>query len=180
MTFDVLKARSRELGSPLRTEPSERRPLTLAAVQCAWHPDPDRHALTISEGVRIAAAESAEVVCLQELTLSPYFAINERLAAGAGERRENIPDGPTTELARELARETGAMICASLYEAPEVDGELGYNTAICVAPDGELLARTRKLHIPEFPGYEENLCFRPGDTGFPVVEAAGARFGFPT
>jgi N-carbamoylputrescine amidase len=180
MTFDVLKARSRELGSPLRTEPSERRPLTLGAVQCAWNPDPDRHALTISEGVRIAAAESAEVVCLQELTLSPYFAINERLAAAAGERRENIPDGPTTELARELAHETGAMICASLYEAPEVDGELGYNTAICVAPDGELLARTRKLHIPEFPGYEENLCFRPGDTGFPVVEVAGARFGFPT
>jgi len=180
VTFEVLKAHSRDLGSPLRAEPPERPPLTIGAVQCAWNSDPDEHAMTIAEGVRLAVAEGAEMVCLQELTLSPYFAIDERLAAGAGEHRERIPDGRTSELALDLARETGAYIHASLYEVSEDGGDLGYNTAICVAPGGQLLARTRKLHIPTFTGYEEHLCFLPGNTGFPVVEAVGARFGFPT
>ena len=66
-----------------------------------------------------------------------------------------------------------------MYERAN-DGGLGFNTAIAIAPDGTLLARTRKLHIPEFPGYHEHLYFRPGDTGTPVIEVAGARFGFPT
>ncbi len=51
---------------------------------------------------------------------------------------------------------------------------------MCVDADGRLLARTRKNHIPAFPGYREDLCFRPGDSGFPVVAHAGARLGFPT
>ena len=39
---------------------------------------------------------------------------------------------------------------------------LGYNTAIVIAPDGELVARTRKLHIPSRSGYHEDRYFRPG------------------
>jgi N-carbamoylputrescine amidase len=51
-----------------------------------------------------------------------------------------------------------------------------------VAPDGALVARTRKLHIPVTAGYYEDKYFRPGpaENGFPVVELADARFGFPT
>jgi N-carbamoylputrescine amidase len=181
MAFELIRGSSFELGSPMRREqPASPRTITVGAVQCAWDPDPSRHAAVLSEGVREAASAGAQVVCLQELTLSPYFAIDEELAASAREHWERIPDGPTTELARALAAETGAAVHASLYEAPESGEGLGYNTAICVAPSGELLARTRKLHIPAFPGYQEHLCFLPGDTGFPVVEVAGARFGFPT
>jgi N-carbamoylputrescine amidase len=71
---------------------------------------------------------------------------------------------------------------ASLYEAPgpgDAPG-LGFNTAICVAPDGSLVARTRKLHIPVTTGYHEDRWFRPGDTGYPVVPVGPARVGFPT
>src|SRR6185369_9357200 len=59
----------------------------------------------------------------------------------------------------------------------------GYNTAICVAPDGEVVARTRKLHIPVTAGYYEDRYFRPGPPGedaFPVVAVGEARLGFPT
>ncbi len=91
---------------------------------------------------------------------------------------EDIPDGPTTTFAGELAAETGAYVHASLYE--RADSELGFNTAICVAPSGELVARTRKQHIPVTTGYYEDRYFRPGDSGYPVVELAGASFGFPT
>ena len=95
-------------------------------------------------------------------------------------RAEEIPDGPTTAFAASLAAETGAYVHASLYERAGDDSELGFNTAICVAPSGELVARTRKQHIPVTAGYYEDHYFRPGDSGYPVVELAGGRFGFPT
>ena len=70
---------------------------------------------------------------------------------------------------------------ASLYERAG-DGGLGFNTAIVVAPDGALVARTRKLHIPVTAGYYEDQYFRPGppENGFPVVGLGDANFGFPT
>ena len=51
---------------------------------------------------------------------------------------------------------------ASLYERADAADGLGYNTAIVVAPDGRLLSRTRKLHIPVTAGYYEDRYFRPG------------------
>ena len=69
---------------------------------------------------------------------------------------------------------------ASLWEADPSVAPLGFNTAICVAPDGSLLARTRKLHIPITAGYHEDRYFAPGDTGHPVYDIAGATWGFPT
>jgi N-carbamoylputrescine amidase len=69
---------------------------------------------------------------------------------------------------------------ASLYERADDGDGLGFNTAICVAPSGEIVGRTRKQHIPVTAGYYEDRYFRPGDSGYPVVDVAGARFGFPT
>jgi N-carbamoylputrescine amidase len=178
MSFELITGASSELGSPMRTQPAERGRIVVGAVQCAWDADPEPHARRLAEGVHLAAEHGAELVCLQELSLSPYFAVDERLAASAGKYREAIPGGPTAQLARRLAAETGAAVHASLYE--DSDTGIGFNTAICVAPDGRLLARTRKLHIPAFPGYLEHLCFAPGDTGFPVSEVRGATIGFPT
>jgi N-carbamoylputrescine amidase len=166
------------LDSPARIEAGVRGVVRVGVVQTCWHEDAGQHRAALSEGVRIAASNGATIVCLQELTLAPYFAVAPD-APDAARWRERIPDGPTTTLATTLARNTGAYVHASLYEAPEAAG-LGFNTAICVAPDGTLVARTRKLHIPRFPGYHEDHYFEPGDTGFPVVQITGARFGFPT
>ncbi|MGE7391440.1 nitrilase-related carbon-nitrogen hydrolase [Streptomyces sp. NPDC004126] len=101
------------------------------------------------------------------------------MADGAEQWLEDVETGPTVRLITELATGLGITVHASLYERAE-DGGLGYNTAVCVDSDGGLIARTRKNHIPAFPGYREDLCFRPGDSGFPVVAHQGARFGFPT
>lgn len=166
------------MPSPLRAEPVTGRSIRVGAVQCAWDPDPGTHLDTLREGIRMAAGEGAAVVCLQELTLAPYFAIAPDDSEAAAKWVEDIGDGPTTELAGEMAAETGAVVHASLYER-DPDG-IGFNTAIAVDPDGTLLARTRKIHIPQFTNYHENEYFAPGDTGYPVIEAGGARFGFPT
>ena len=56
------------------------------------------------------------------------------------------------------------------------DDGLGYNTAILVSPAGELVARTRKLHIPISAGYYEDTYFRAG----PADEATRTRCTSPT
>ncbi|MEU8925840.1 nitrilase-related carbon-nitrogen hydrolase [Kitasatospora sp. NPDC048545] len=98
-----------------------------------------------------------------------------------GGRRRPLPGGRRDRAHRPPRRRTGHRsrrqrprnVHASLYECAE-DGGLGYNTAVCVDRNGELVGRTRKNHIPAFPGYREDLCFRPGDSGFPVVAHQGA------
>ena len=167
------------LLSPARHEPpSGRGFLRVGAVQCAWDPDPEKHQAKLSTGIRLAADNGAKVICLQELTLSPYFAVAPGDREAAARFVEDVEDGPTTAFARRMAAETDATIHASLYER-DPEG-LGFNTAIAVAPSGELLARTRKIHIPQFPLYHENEYFAPGDSGFPVISIEGAGFGFPT
>jgi len=167
-----------------RTRPSRREAFRVGLVQERWHPDPAEHEAALATGIRLAARTGARLVCLQELTLSPYFAIVADGLDAAREHAEGVPDGPTTAFARRMAAESGVHVHASLYErrAKDPDG-LGYNTAICVAPDGELVARTRKLHIPVTAGYYEDRYFRPGppgDEAFPVVAVGDAQLGFPT
>jgi N-carbamoylputrescine amidase len=164
-----------------RVEAPTRAPFRIGAVQEAWHPDPDEHVAALERGIAMAAGEGARLVCLQELTLSPYFAIVPDALETAASMAEPIPGGPTTELAARAAREHRVHVHASLYEQAD-DGGLGYNTAIVVGPGGDVVAKTRKLHIPVTTGYYEDKYFRPGDDseGYPVVALGEARFGFPT
>jgi len=173
--------------SPARTRPPSRSPLRVAAVQQRWHRDPDEHQAALADGIALAAGQGARIVCLQELTLSPYFAISAQGPKAAGVEPEELETGPTVTFARRMAVETGAYIHASLYERADGPDGLGYNTAILVAPDERLVSRTRKLHIPVTAGYYEDRYFRPGPVDrdpFPVssLQVAGgeARLGLPT
>jgi N-carbamoylputrescine amidase len=155
-----------------RTRPPSRAPFRIAAVQHRWHPDPDEHEAALAEGVRIAAGEGAQLVCLQELTLCRYFAVDPAGPEAAGAEPEELPGGPTFEFATRQARQHDVHVHASLYERADGDDGLGFNTAIIVSPAGELVARTRKLHIPVTAGYHEDRYFRPGpgdSEAFPLV-----------
>jgi N-carbamoylputrescine amidase len=170
-------------ASPARTRPPGREPFRVAAVQQRWHSEPEEHEAALLAGVKLAAAEGVQLVCLQELTLSPYFAVDPAGPAAAGVEPEQLPGGPTHAFAARAAADTGVHVHASLYERAEGGDGLGYNTAIVVAPDGELVARTRKLHIPVTAGYHEDRYFRPGPSGpdaFPVLSLGEARLGLPT
>jgi N-carbamoylputrescine amidase len=173
--------------SPARTRPPERPPLRVGAVQERWHADPEEHRAALATGIRIAAEAGARLVCLQELTLSPYFAITADGPKAAGVEPEELESGPTVRFAREMAAETGVFVHASLYERDVGPDGLGYNTAVLLAPDGRVVSRTRKLHIPVTAGYYEDRYFRPGPIDqdpFPVTTiptADGqARLGLPT
>ncbi len=191
--------------SPARTRAPRRAPFRIGAVQERWHEDAEEHAAALAAGIARAAARGAELVCLQELTLSRYFAVDPRGPAAAGAEPERLPGGATFEFAARMAREHGVHVHASLYERVDAPAQAGssaagkrseaseagasaadapgFNTAIVVAPDGRLLARTRKLHIPVTAGYHEDRYFRPGpggDEAFPVLELGQARLGLPT
>ena len=176
--FELISRAGESLPSPARAEDPTLPVIRVAAVQCEWTEDPAAHRKTLEDGIALAAEQGAEVVCLQELTLSPYFAVRDDVEGALDRFGEELESGPTVEFARQMASRYGLAVHASLYER---DGEArGFNTAICVDADGELLARTRKVHIPRFPGYHEDHYFEPGDSGFPVVEVGPAKFGFPT
>jgi N-carbamoylputrescine amidase len=166
-----------------RTRPAERPPFRIGAVQERWHADPAEHREALAAGIRLAADEGAKLVCLQELTLSPYFAVDPGGPEAVGAEPEELPGGPTFEFAAAAAKESGVHVHASLYERADADDGLGFNTAIVVDPAGELVARTRKLHIPITAGYYEDQYFRPGPAGddsYPLLGLGEANLGLPT
>jgi N-carbamoylputrescine amidase len=169
--------------SPARTRPPSRPPFRIAAVQHRWRPDRGEHETALNEAIRVAAAEGAQLVCLQELTLSRYFAVDPAGPEAAGAEPEKLPGGPTFEFAARMAAAHGVPVHASLYERAERGDGLGFNTAIVVSPAGDLLARTRKLHIPVTAGYHEDRYFRPGPADsdpFPLVGLGEVKLGLPT
>lgn len=174
-----------DAAEPLsRTAPSERAPLRVGLVQHRWRSDPAELAAVLRSGIDTAAGQGAAVVFLPEITLLRYPA-DTPAGPDPGAGAEDLSTGPTFALAAEAARANGIFVHASLYErAPAADG-LGYNTAILVSPAGELVGRTRKLHIPISAGYYEDTYFRPGpanDDPYPVYDppGLGARVGLPT
>ncbi len=174
-------------GSPARVHPARRAPLRIGLVQERWHADAAEHAAALADAIAVAAEAGARLVALQELTLSPYFAVTPDGPAALGVTPEPLEEGPTVALARSAATEHGVYVHASLFEAADgpdggSDG-LGYNTAVLLAPDGTLVRRTRKLHIPVTAGYYEDRYFRPGPSGadaFVPVEVLDTRLGLPT
>lgn len=148
--------------------------MRLGLVQERWRSDPDEHEAALAAGVAEAAAGGAQLVCLPELTLSRYL---------DGAAPEELLGGRTFAFAARAARAAGVHVVASLYERADGTPTGGYNTAIVVAPDGELVSRTRKLHIPSSAGYGEDALFAPGPAGpdaFPLAAVGGAKVATPT
>ncbi|MEO5976752.1 MAG: carbon-nitrogen hydrolase [Chryseolinea sp.] len=122
--------------------------------------------------IREAAAEGAQIVCLQELFTSLYFCDvedyeNFKLA-------ESIP-GPSTDALSFLAKELGVVIIASLFEK-RAEG-IYHNTTAVLDADGSYLGKYRKMHIPDDPAYYEKFYFTPGDLGYKVFETRFANIG---
>ena len=92
----VIAARA-PLPSPARKHPQRRPSFRIAAVQERWHPDPEEHAGALADGIRRAASEGAQLICLQELTLTRYFAVDPRGprpgVSRIGDRFLAVPNG---------------------------------------------------------------------------------------
>ncbi len=146
--------------------------LTVALVQEQWIEDSIKHQANLADKIKEAACAGAKLVCLQELTLSPYFCT--RFDVDASIYQEDLHQGPTARFVAEQANKHGISITASLFE------KAGYNTAVAFGPDGHLTGVTRKQHIPSGEKYHEDYYFKPGDSNYPVHQIAGAKVGLPT
>src|SRR5216683_5515115 len=142
-------------------------------VQQSWTGDKDSMIRSSVDAVSRAASAGAQVVCLQELFYGPYFCQVQDV--GYYSYTEAIPDGPTTGLLREVAREHGVVLVAPMYE--EEQPGLYYNTAAVIDADGRYLGKHRKNHIPQVQGFWEKFYFRPGNLGYPVFDTAVGRIG---
>jgi N-carbamoylputrescine amidase len=172
------------LPSLCRVDASTRAPLTVGLVQTRWHADPDEHREVLLDGIASAAAAGAEIVFLSEITLMRYPA-DVKPTGRPADLTEPLTDGPTFALVAEAAKAHNVLVHASLYERADAEDGRGYNTAIVVSPSGELLARTRKTHIPITAGYYEDHYFRPGpaEDAYPVTELplpSAPKVGLPT
>jgi len=120
-----------------------------------------------------AAAQGAQIVCLQELFTSLYFCDiedydNFQLA-------ESIPDGPSVAELSPVAERLGIVIIASLFEKRTAG--VYHNTVAVIDADGNYLGKYRKQHIPDDPGYYEKFYFTPGDHGYRIFETKFAKIG---
>jgi N-carbamoylputrescine amidase len=148
------------------------RKVKVGLVQLSCSSDIETNMKKTIAGIREAAAQGAQIVCLQELFRSLYFCDieeydNFKLA-------ESIP-GPTTDVLAPLANELGIVIIASLFEK-RAEG-LYHNTTAVLDADGSYLGKYRKMHIPDDPGYYEKFYFTPGDMGYKVFKTKFATIG---
>jgi N-carbamoylputrescine amidase len=160
-----------------RSDPKETQPMAnivrAALIQAEWTGEKksmlDKH-VTLA---RKAAKDGAKVLCFQELFYGPYFCQvqeNEYFSY-----TEPIPDGPTTKLMQDLAKETGMVLVVPMFEV-EQEG-IYYNTAAVIDADGNYLGKYRKTHIPHVKGFWEKFYFRPGNLGYPIFDTAVGRIG---
>ncbi len=146
--------------------------VNVGLVQMSCSADPSANMQKAIEGIRKAAAQGAQIVCLQELFTSLYFCdVEDHANFGLAEA---IP-GPSTDTLASVAQELGVVIIASLFEKRAAG--LYHNTTAVLDADGSYLGKYRKMHIPDDPGYYEKFYFTPGDLGYKVFKTTFATIG---
>ena len=144
----------------------------IGLIQNAVSNDPAKNLRKTSEQIRLAAAEGARIVCLQELYRTPYFCRTESYKNF--DLAETIP-GPSTEAFSKIAKAAKTVIIAPLFEKRAAG--VYHNTAVVIDADGKVLGNYRKMHIPDDPGFYEKFYFTPGDLGYKVFATKFAKIG---
>ena len=152
--------------------PTESVNTRIALIQMRCGPEPDENFSHAIEFIRESAQKGAQIVCLPELFRSQYFCQTEDHKNF--ELAEEVPGKSTSALA-EVARETGAIIIASLFEKRSAG--VYHNTAAIIDANGKLLGKYRKMHIPDDPLYHEKFYFAPGDLGFQAWPTPQGKIG---
>ncbi len=124
--------------------------------------------------IRQAAASGSQIVCLQELFYGPYFCAEQ--STRWYDMAESLPNGPTTKLMQDLAKELHIAIVSPIYEIESAG--VYYNAAAVIDSEGNYLGKYRKSHLPHVdPGFWEKFYFRPGNLGFPAFDLGFCKIG---
>lgn len=142
--------------------------VTIALVQMSMGTDSASNLAKACAKVKEAAQRGANIVCLPELFPYLYFPQEEDNKRWFN-IAESIP-GPTSEKLSVLAKENKiVLVGGSIFEK---SGKKYYNTSVVFNPDGKIVGKYRKLHIPHDPLFYEQHYFAPGDKGYCVCQTA--------
>jgi beta-ureidopropionase len=153
----------------------------LIQTRCEWSPEKfslseikERMIRKHERLIAQAAKRGVKILGLEELFYGPYFPAEQQTRWY--DLTEPVPNGPTCEHMRKLAKRHKMAMIVPVYEV-EMPG-VYYNTAAVFDADGRYLGRYRKHHIPHcHPGFWEKFYFTPGNTGYPVFQTRYARVG---
>jgi predicted amidohydrolase len=141
----------------------------------------------LMEMMREAHGRGSRLVVFPELALTSFFPrwwFEDQADIDAFFESE-MPNADTLPLF-ELARELEIGFYLGYAELTHENGaERHYNTAILVGPDGKLIGKYRKVHLPGHADHKSNLPFQHlekryfdvGDLGFPVWRAMDGNLG---
>ena len=124
------------------------------------------------EAAEAAARQGAQLICFAELSFEPFYP-QEEASGNVADLAETVP-GPTTEAFALLARRFGTAIVLNLFER---DGGRTYDTSPVIGSDGNLLGRTRMVHVTDYACFHEKGYYAPGDKGAPVFETEFGKIG---
>ena len=119
-----------------------------------------------------AASKNADLVAFPELAFE-FFLPQHPATQEALNLAEPIP-GPTTELFSQKAEELGVIIILNLFER---ENERTYDSSPVIDADGEILGKTRMVHILEAPSFHEKGYYTPGNLGAKVFDTAAGKIG---
>jgi N-carbamoylputrescine amidase len=149
----------------------------IGLIQHACTENLDTNLESAKSGIRQAAKEGAQIICLQEIFKTRYF------CSVQDEKFFNLAEpenGPTVQELAKLAKELNVALVVPFFErrGPGVY----YNSASVIDADGSILGTYRKMHIPDDPLYYEKYYFSPGDAegennGFRVFKTKFATIG---
>jgi agmatine deiminase len=150
-------------------QPVAARKSRLGLVQMSMSESVDSNLKKALDGVREAAGNGAELVCLPELFAWKYFPTVRK----ARQEAVSIP-GPISRTLSESARKNGVVLVGgSIFEK---SGTSRYNTCLVFDQNGRTLSKYRKVHIPQDEHYYEQDYFDSG-SGYAVAATKVGRVG---
>lgn len=150
-------------------------PIRVALIQLSWPGSRNPMLAVYRQLVKQAAQQNAQMVCLPELSISPYFPGKTDIAGF--EWAEPLHGGASDQFFSELASQNGIILVGSIFEKAE-DGHY-FDTATIHNSQGKLIHFTRKIHIPSGDGYHEDHFFE-GGTDYPVHDLGMVKMAVPT
>ena len=144
----------------------------LALIQLAVSASKPDNLARAARLVKEAASKGANIVALPECFNSPYG------TSYFPEYAEAIP-GPSTDALVKSAKDSGVFLIGG--SIPEKDGDKIYNTCTVYNPNGDMIAKHRKMHLFDIdvPGkirFQESETLSPGNS-FTVFDTPYCKVG---
>lgn len=143
----------------------------IAGIQYSPSTDVERNLSKAASLVKLAASEGAKIICLPQLFNTHWFPAE---IDNANFSLAETKDGRSVGFLREEAKKHGSVVIGSIFEE---DNGSYYNTAFVAGPEGDIIGKYRKVHVPQIPLWEEKAYFKPGDLGFPVIKTPFGNIG---